>query len=323
MKMRLYGIVWLLCAPVAAGAASDPNDSVQLALTSLEAEARAWVKDTIQPPPHGAWPHPQAEQIGPDRAIDVLEAIGERIDGGRLANDYLRYHMLEVVYRALQEGSTDYTSQLSKLLRTASPLQELTQYPPEVLAEIKRLMHPVPYAVKGYYPWLSWQVDFERIKNPAERAKVEKGYKRAQELISEWRQKCAKRNAKLLIVNRFLYEYRHRLIELLALTGQQKGLTLAINVTHEELKNEQDLGFDYLYYMYQALFDGALERYEDGAVRAVGSAVLRLSEKFEGPRVYHREEFREWWWPEGYSRDFSESAFLMRALIERRVKDAE
>lgn len=321
--MRLYGIVWLLCAPTAAQAVSDPNDSVQLALKALEAEARVWVKDTTQPAPHAAWPHPQVQQIGPDRAIDVLEIIGERIDGGRLANDYVRFHMLEVVSRALKEGSADYTSQLSKLLRGASPLQELTQYPPEVLAEIKRLMQPVPYAVKGYYPWLSWQVDFERIKDPAERAQVEKGYQRAQELISEWRKKCAEINAKLIGVNNFLFDYRYRIIELLALTGEQKGLKLAINATHEELKNEQDLAFDYLYYLYQALFDGALERYEDGAIRAVGSAVLRVCEKFEGPRVYYREEFREWWWPAGYSRDFSESAFLMRALIERRVKDAE
>lgn len=319
-------VVCVLFAPgggrLAAGAAGKSGDPIEPVIRHLREEITAWSKDRSKPPPRSDWGHPKVQALDKALAGKVLERIRRPIPGCKdIELTYVRWQMLWLAAQMPPEDLNKSAGALLALLRMAPQPVELMHYTNEEVRAIRNIWDRLPHEHIGYYPFHQHRINFEKLKDPRERKKLQDEYEVMKAMVAKIEKRIAQPNKEAGNANVIVLGYQDRLAELLVRTGDPKAFTAVLAAINKYLSLKSHRAFTLLARVYAEVSDGALKRYAPDDLRKLGRQLEAQRTKYEGMQSYAAVgRYRHWDRTNMVSRDLADAMFHLMQQISRQAE---
>jgi hypothetical protein len=227
-----------------------------------------------------ARPHPAIVGIGPNQANQALKAMRGKLTGEPLRDVYVRYHLMEIVNRALFEAKEPFTQQLIELAPLIPPDLEIelkpwyAYDPPEVGKRYRFLIDSC--AVRVGFPPFHRRVDAPesfQYMDPQQRAKAEAMYAEAQSLKGKFKETESVANHiynyRQIWMNWVIRQYRGELLYAMVAQGDATALDRITDAVVAAAATDPIRATDLISFLNAAYFNGFFGKYDDATVKRV------------------------------------------------------
>jgi len=232
-------------------------------------------------------PHKSVARLPATDAPKALAAMKQKLTGEPLKDVYVRYHLMDVVNRALPTAPEPFTADLIALAPMIPDdieieLKEWHAYdPPEIGKRYRHLIDST--AVHIGFPPFRRRVDapesFE-FMDPATRKKAEAMYAEALSLKGKFKSTVSQENHvynyKVIWMNWLIRQYRGELLYAMVAQGDKNALDLITDAVADAASRNPIRAADLISFLNAAYFNGYMGKYDAEVLKRV-AAKLRAA----------------------------------------------
>ncbi|HEX8916844.1 MAG TPA: DUF4159 domain-containing protein, partial [Humisphaera sp.] len=252
--------------------------TVDSAVATLVAEANACFVEEATRQITIVRPHPAVAKMVPQQAGAVLRAMAGKLTGDALKDAYVRYHLMDVVNRALDASPESLVGLLMPLCNdvpgdTKVELKPWHTYdPPDVGMRWHKLYHSTAVTV-GFPPFQRtlWAPESLPYMDPQARAKAEAAWAEAQTLKGKFREVEAPKNHtynwRQIWMNWVVRQYRGELVYAMVAQGDAKAFDMIVDGVVHAAATDPVRASDFASFLNAAFFNGFLGKYDKPALK--------------------------------------------------------
>jgi hypothetical protein len=274
--------------PTAAAKPPVPPPTVDGAVAALVAEAEARYRDDVRQNITIARPHPAVAKLGPEHAGQALLAMKGKLTGDPLKDAFVRYHLMDVVNRALPTASESFIKQLLDLapLVPADLVVEHKPWwvydPPAIGNRYRQLIESV--ALQIGFPPFRRRVDapesFQYMDGP-QRAKAEAAYAEAQSLKGKFKETASVENHtynfRMTWTNWLIRQYRGELLYAMVAQGDVPALDRITDAVAGAAGNDPVRATDLTSFLNAAYFNGLLGKFDEATLKRTAAKLRQAA----------------------------------------------
>lgn len=298
----------------------DRKRAIEAAIELIKADAGRLPDYKVEgKPPHLTRPHPAVSGWTGDMAGDILKRMSRRLTGNDYQDTFIRWHLMWVIREKSLDHLEGQGRALVKLVDAMPPpvaLEERPQWyhdPEEVwqrywsLYNSARAVIGIPPYEKRYDPPESFKyMEGERLEA------AQTAYAQALDLQDQFKTitdyDAIAYNKRIRFVNWVVRQYRGELIYALMWTGDPQMAQFIMRAIDRHARRGTGLALDLLNFLYQASFDGALERYDQQTRNDMSRRLEQTARATESWQSYGGQE-----------RNFADYAFHMTHMLRDEV----
>lgn len=225
-------------------------------------------------------PHRAVAALPVTDAPKVLAAMKQKLTGDSLKDVYIRYHLMEVVNRALATAPEPFTAELLALAPMVPDdieieLKEWWAYdPPEIGKRYRHLIDSCALSI-GFPPFRR-RVDAPesfQYMDAATRKKAEAMYAEAKSLEGKFKSTQSQENHvynyKIIWMNWLIRQYRGELLYAMVAQGDKNALDLITDAVVDTSSRNPIRAADLISFLNAAYFNGYMGKYDDVSLKRV------------------------------------------------------
>ncbi|QOV91867.1 DUF4159 domain-containing protein [Humisphaera borealis] len=227
-------------------------------------------------------PHRAVALLPLSDAAKVLSAMKQKLTGDALKDVYIRYHLMDVVNRALLTAPEPFTAELLALAPMIPDdieieLKEWYAYdPPEVGKRYRQLIDSCALSI-GFPPFKR-RVDAPesfQYMDGVTRKKAEAMYAEAKTLEGKFKSTMSQENHvynyKVIWMNWLVRQYRGELLYAMVAQGDKNALNLITDAVSDAASRNPIRAADLISFLNAAYFNGFMGKYDDAELKRVAA----------------------------------------------------